>query len=103
MAWKSFKDESRVDWGREDCGSADQKFTRDDIKYGATLRIADALERLASGKSEIETLDELAGQKKIVSDLSNIVLTKRQEAEHLWRQISAYKGQITKLKKRQGA
>ena len=72
----------------------------EDIQDGCLMRIADALERLATGKTELETLKELESQKRIVSDLSNAYNTRGHEAEHLWRRVSALKGVITKLKKK---
>ena len=71
-----------------------------EIQSGSQQRIADALERLATGKTELETLKELESQKRIVSDLSNAYNTRGREAEHLWRRVSALKGVITKLHKK---
>lgn len=41
MAWKSYKDESRVDWGTGNIMTIEQ------INTGALLRIADAVEKMA--------------------------------------------------------
>lgn len=43
--FKNFRDESRVNWGRE--LSDGEKMTRGDIQHGAILRIADAIEKMA--------------------------------------------------------
>jgi len=99
--WHSFRDLSKVDYGAT---VDDDKLDKDDqcLQKGSFLRIADALERLASGKSQLETLKELEGQKKIVSDLSNSYTTIRLERERLWRRVSALRGVITKLKGKLG-
>jgi len=94
--WHSLRALSRVDYGEK--VDSDNLVGPDILKKGALLRIADALERLATGKTELETLKELEGQKKIVSDLSNSYITKEREAGSLCRSISAYKGVIAKLK-----
>ena len=82
--WHSFRTLSKIDYGSK----VDEiSLDKDDqcLQIGSFLRIADALERLATGKTELETQKELEGQKKIVSDLSNSYLAKCQEVEHLWR------------------
>jgi hypothetical protein len=74
----------------------------EDIQDGCLMRIADALERLASGKAELETLRELEEVKK---DRDYHSSRRREEIvakERLYRRLSALKGVITKLKKRLG-
>ena len=71
----------------------------DDIKTGSFQRIADALERLASGKTELETLKELGEVKKDRDYHSSRRIEEIAAKEKLYRRISALRGVITKLKK----
>lgn len=49
MAFKNYREESRKDWGTESAGVLD----REQIKLGAILRIADAVEKMAEEYSAI--------------------------------------------------
>ena len=66
---------------------------QDSINTGTRLRIADALERLATGKTELETQDELAKARIDVGIL-------RRERDYQKLQIAGLRGVITKLQKK---
>ena len=93
--WRDFRVESRNSYGGDvtiqDDGRplVDQGF----LQKGALLRIADALERLAIGKTELETQDELAKTRIDVSIL-------RRERDYQKLQIAGLRGVITKLQKK---
>ena len=82
-------------WGQEFEEGKDGNISAKHIELhtGLLFRIADALERTASGKAELATLDDLARTKKAFNES----LAARSLLE---RRIAAYKGQITRLKKR---
>ena len=44
MTFRSYRDESRIDWGTRDEGG----FSLDQVNAGALLRIADAVEKMAN-------------------------------------------------------
>lgn len=86
MSFKSYKDESRVNWGTNDEGA----LRLEQINTGAMLRIADATEAMA--KNHV----------KLIAD--HDMYERWYKTEHaavlrLQRRVSAYKGQITKLKR----
>lgn len=85
MSIKSYREESRVDWG----SASDRPLTLEQINTGAILRIADATEKMAQRHTDL--MAERDRYKRLYE----------QEANHnafLQRQGSAYRGQITKLR-----
>lgn len=52
MAFKSYKKESRSDWGAE--LPEDQKLSMDQIQLGCILRIADATEAMAKNHTQLQ-------------------------------------------------
>ena len=84
--WTSYKEGSKQNYGtKEDNLNAEQ------IQLGCMMRIADASELMAKNYLRLET--DLQWYKK----LFNEHLT---EIKRLRKQIAAYKGEITKLKKK---
>lgn len=53
MGWKSFKEESKKNWGADKKG---QEMSREEIAHGCLLRIADAIEVMA--KRHTDLIDE---------------------------------------------
>ena len=100
--WRDFRVESRNSYGVEITIDDDGRPTLpegDFLQKGALLRIADALERLASGKTELETLKELQEVKKDRDYHSSRRMEEIAAKEKLYRRITALRGVITKLKK----
>ena len=89
MSFKNFKDESRINWGRELCDK--QQLPNNEIQLGAIMRIADAVEVMA--KNHQQLIDERDRYKKWYEDGG-------QRREKLYRQISGLRGYITRLKKK---
>jgi hypothetical protein len=87
MAFKSYKEGSRTDWGRETEGG----LTIEQINCGAILRIADATEKMATNHVRLQNdYDSMKRDRDYYMDRAH-------KAE---RSITAMKGVITKLKKR---
>lgn len=83
---KFYKEESKKQWN-----TSDRPFDQDDIKLGAILRIADAVELMA--KNHLNLQSNLTYQTSRANGLdSDLKIMKRSYA--------ALKGQITKLKKK---
>jgi len=53
MAFKTFQEESRDRYGRDFCGDKSQYATGEELKKGALLRIADALEKMTIRHDEL--------------------------------------------------
>lgn len=87
--FKTYRDESRKNYGREleqSVGMHDES-----IKLGAILRIADATEKMAQRHTE------LIAQR---DQFERWYEREKRTSELLRKQRNAYKGQITKLKKK---
>ena len=90
MAYATFKDKSRVDYGREFCGNASQNVTWQEVRDGCLMRIADATELMAKNHAQL------------ISERDRYERWYRQEkdsAKALRRTIAGLKGAITRLKK----
>jgi len=87
MKWKDYRDESRINWGTDASGQS----TRDDIKFGCLLRIADGVEKMAINHTK------LINEKKHFEFMSKQNL---ESYERERRRANAYKGIIRKLKLR---
>ena len=90
MAFKSFKEESRVNYGRDFCGDKNQNANRDELQVGALLRIADAVEKMA------------ASYDKLRNDLDMYKRWNEQNKaakEQLRRHAAGLRGTITRMKK----
>ena len=90
--FKNYRDESRVNWGRN--VEAGQTLNRDDLKFGALLRIADATEKMAQRHTD------LMNSAKLYQESADYW---RRQYESMERRCRALKGQITKLKKKERA
>jgi hypothetical protein len=86
--FKSYKDESRANWGRETNQNA---LTRDEIQHGAILRIADATEAMAKNHVQLQAERDR---------LQRWYDQERDRAAKLERSNAALRGQITRLKNR---
>lgn len=85
-----YKESSRANWGVH-LNDA-QTLQKEDIKIGAILRIADSLERIE--KPYLNLIEEC----KTLREQNNRRLSRISKLE---KQIAAYKGIITKMKKMQ--
>lgn len=85
MTFKSYRQESRVDWGRSDANP-----TMDEIKTGAIFRIADACELMA--KNHAQLIDERDRYKRWYDQ-------KCEQNYRLERRINSLRGVITRMKK----
>lgn len=83
----SYKKESRTDWGLE---SSSRKLNHDEIKLGAILRVADAVEVMAKNHTQLQNERDYYER-----------LLKRERAmiKQLTRSNSGLRGHIAKLKK----
>jgi len=88
MATKNYRDESKKNWAKN--YNADEAPSHGDLQLGAILRIADATEAIAKNYNQLLSENEYLKKRKKYLEEQN---------EKLHRSISAYKGQITKLKK----
>lgn len=84
MSFKSYKQESKTNWGCEG-----RKPNRDDLQFGAILRIADAVETMA--RPFVSLLEEVEYQKKRRASLE-------EGNARLYRRMAALRGHITRLK-----
>lgn len=91
--FKRYRDVAKEGWGREFCGDKSQNPSDSELLVGHAERIADALERLASGKAQLDTLQELSDAKL---DLGIV----RRERDHARRLVSYWKGRVTRLKRK---
>ena len=85
---KLLRDVSREGWLMGKDGPTDAE-----IQSGSQQRIADALERLAIGKTELETQKELQEAQQELRLARSLMFAYKKS-------VVAYKGVITKLKKR---
>jgi hypothetical protein len=76
----------------------DNTATWEQIKSGSLLRIANALERLATGKTELETQKELEATQKSREYYKSRLDEALNARDRLYRRLSALRGVITKLK-----
>lgn len=88
MEFKSYREGSRIDYGRDLCPT--QQFTKNEIELGAILRIADATELMA--RRYIDLIGERDCYKQSAKQ-------ERQYNELLCRRIAGLRGHITRLKK----
>jgi hypothetical protein len=84
--WKSYRENSRENWGKEVC-----QHTRDDLKFGCLLRIADALDKMATPYMSL--LREREQYERWNRE-------KAEEIDHLHRVIRSLRGTITRMKKK---
>jgi len=87
IAFKSWKDESRINWGRE-LGEK-QQLSNEEIQFGALLRIADAVEIIA--KNHQRLINERDYYKQWYEQERQIVQTLRHR-------IAGLKGHIKRIK-----
>jgi hypothetical protein len=90
----SLKDRTRRDFDEE------KSVTWEGLKTGCLMRIADALERLAIDKTEVETQKELETAKKESASWLRAYATRAAELDHLYRRINSLRGVITRLNKK---
>ena len=83
---KSYRKESRTDWG-----TSDDKVTLEQINTGAILRIADATEAMAKNHVQLQAERDR---------LQQWYDQERERAAKLERSNAALRGQITRLKNR---
>ena len=74
-------------------------FTSNDLQDGSLLRIADAIERLAIGKTELQTQNELDEAKGQLERSRQYHAEKNETISRLNHQNAALRGVVTKLKK----
>ena len=86
MAFRSYKDEARKNWGCDD-----RTPDKDELKLGALLRIADATEVMA------HEYQKLINDRDLYKRWYNEA---RGSRDRLERSNAALRGQITKLRKR---
>jgi polyhydroxyalkanoate synthesis regulator phasin len=84
MKFKSYRDESRTNWG-----STDEKLSLEQLNTGALLRIADATEKMASNYTRME--NDLKWHKEKYHE-------KNKEIERLERVIAALRGHLKRAK-----
>ena len=88
MPFKSYRKESRTDWGAE----TDQNISREQIELGALLRIADATELMCKDREKLERdykyMRESRGAYRAALEVER-------------RRSAALRGVITKMKKAQ--
>lgn len=88
MPFKSYRDESRVDYGRHK--DANDGMTEDELKVGALLRIADATELMARDRVQMEAALDYNRRRK--EELSAQLATER-------RRTAALRGVIARMKR----
>lgn len=91
MTHRSYREESRKDWGLAEPTGA---MTAERIQMGAILRIADATEKMAQRHTELIAQRDRYEARAEYFEKQTLFLERR---------VSALKGQITKLKKKGGA
>jgi len=89
MNGQNLRSASRREWASENPG-----LTRDELKVGTLLRIADATEAMARRYNDLLDRNRF---------LERACESRSSEIEHLERRISSLKGQITKMKKKGSA
>lgn len=85
--YKDFRKESKTIWGEN--LPADQYPNRDDLKFGAMLRIADSLEIIAKDKTNLEYWLKHYQEKSVRLEEENVRLANR---------IRGFQGYIKKIK-----
>lgn len=88
MAFRNYRDASRINWGNEDTGNG---LSLEQINTGAMLRVADACELMAKNHDQLVRAKEAAERS---------VQFWRNQANSLQRSNNALRGQITKLRKK---
>lgn len=81
---KSYRQESRIDYG-----TTDENMTLEQIQTGAILRIADAAEKMANNYAQI--LSDLDWYKKRYQQ-------EKDKNEQLRKSVASYKGHLTRLR-----
>lgn len=87
MTFKPYREESRTNWGRD--VPDNQSLSRDDLQFGAMLRIADACERMA------EDHDKLIRER---DRYQRWYESERQSNDRLRNSNAALRGVITRMK-----
>lgn len=85
MAFKSYREESRTDWGYTQVGG----LNNEQIKLGAILRIADAAEKMAQNYARME--NDLAMYKRWYEQ-------EKADNQRMARSNAALRGHIKRLK-----
>lgn len=88
MAFKSYRQESKTDWGTNDNSS---QLTLDQINSGALLRIADATELMASNYTQLQA--EAEKYKRWYKE-------QYEDGKRMAKRISTLQGVITRMKKK---
>lgn len=88
MPFKSYREESKTNWGNN--LAEGQSVTREDLKFGCLLRIADATEKMALRYSEL--IDRAERYERWYEEA-------RARAAKLYRSNAALRGHIKRLKK----
>lgn len=86
--FKSYRDESRINWGQTLCDK--QHPERADLEFGCLLRIADAAELMAKNHQQ------LINERDMYERWNN---QKNATIERLRKRIAGLQGYITRLKK----
>lgn len=86
MAFKSYREQSKVDWGTES-----DSLTAEQIQTGALLRIADAVEKVAADYTAIRNSRDYWQTRAIAHWTAG---------ERMARRIRSLHGVITRMKKR---
>jgi septal ring factor EnvC (AmiA/AmiB activator) len=90
MPFKSYREESRREWGRD---LQTRNLTDDEVKVGALLRVADAIEKIASDRETLER--QLKNSEKSLEWYRKQL--RKAEASR-----NALRGVITKMKRKGG-
>lgn len=85
--FKSYREESRANWGRN--VEAGAQISNEDVRSGCLLRIADATEAMA--KNHLQLINSLDYYKRVYSERGI-------ELQHAKNQLRAARGQLTRLK-----
>ena len=104
MPIKSYKDLTlEHTWGKEYCGKENQAPNLEQLTFGLMVRIAEALEALATGKATGEMARELGEKEEQLKKKQDWIQHKNERIQYLERSRAAHKGIIAKLKKGRGA
>ncbi|MDM8174827.1 hypothetical protein QT327_10740 [Olivibacter sp. 47] len=87
MPAKSFRKQSRVDWGRNLPDT--ENLTNEELKLGAILRIADSMEIMCKDRLKLES--DLKYYKEVYSERGDRI-------SQLEKRLATYKGHVTRLK-----
>jgi len=103
MPIKSYKDLTlEHTWGKEYCGKENQAPNLEQLTFGLMVRIAEALEALATGKATGDMARELKSKDELIARKQEWIGNKNERILHLERSLAAHKGMVTKLKKGRG-